>query len=173
MLKRFFMYTLACTCILFAQNLSFIQTFERDLMAITESTFRVIVGFEGKRNKAYQDTKGLWTTGVGHLIKPDEQHLISTVLTDAQVEDLFKSDVKWCDDAIKSAVRVPLTQNQYDALASLCYNIGANAFKTSRLVKALNTKDYKLAGEYFMDWVHPSVLVNRRRQEKALFLQDI
>ena len=173
MLKRFFIYTLACTCIFFAQNLSFIQTLERDLMAITESTFRVIVGFEGKRNKAYQDTKGLWTTGVGHLIKPDEQHLISTVLTDAQVEDLFKSDVKWCDDAIKSAVRVPLTQNQYDALASLCYNIGANGFKTSTIVRLLNQGDYKGAAEHFMDWVRPSVLVPRRKKEKALFLQDI
>ena len=142
-------------------------------MAITKSTLDTIIRFEGKRNKAYQDTKGLWTIGVGHLIKPDEQHLINTVLTDAQVEELFKSDARWCDDAIRASVRVPINQNQYDALASLCYNIGANAFKTSRLVKALNTGNYKLAGEYFMDWVRPSVLTNRRKQEKAIFLQDI
>lgn len=173
MLKRLSIYTLACMCIFFAQNLSFIQTFERDFMALTESTFHVIVGFEGKRNKAYKDTRGLWTIGVGHLIKPDEQHLINAVLTDAQVEELFKSDAQWCDEAIRTSVKVPITQNQYDALASLCYNIGANGFKTSRLVKALNTGNYKLAGEYFMDWVHPSVLVNRRKQEKTLFLQDI
>ena len=141
-------------------------------MALTESTFRLIAGFEGKRNKAYKDTEGHWTTGVGHLIKPNEQHLIHTVLTDAQVEELFRSDAQWCDDAITSSVKVPLNQNQYDALASLCFNIGAHGFKTSRLVKALNTGNYKLAGDYFMDWIRPSVLINRRKQEKALFLKD-
>ena len=173
MLKRFFMYTLVCTCVLFAQNLSFIQTLERDLMTITESTFRLIVGFEGKRNKAYQDTRGLWTIGVGHLIKPDEQHLIKTVLTDEEVNNLLRHDLSWCDEAIRTSVKVPLNQNQYDALYSLCFNIGANGFKTSTIVRLLNQGDYKSAAEHFMDWVRPSVLIPRRKKEKALFLQDI
>lgn len=142
-------------------------------MAIAESTLDIIIGFEGKRNKAYQDSRGLWTIGVGHLIKPDEKHLINAVLTDDQVHELLRHDLSWCDEAVTSSVKVPLTQNQYDALYSLCFNIGPNGFKTSRLVKALNVGNYRLAGQYFMDWVHPPELTNRRQKEKALFLTDI
>jgi len=145
----------------------------KQFMAITESTLKLVVGLEGKRNKAYQDTRGLWTIGVGHLIKPDEQHLIKTVLTDEEVNNLLRHDLSWCDEAVTSSVKVPLNQNQYDALYSLCFNIGANGFKNSTIVRMLNLGDYKSAAEHFMDWVHPSVLIPRRQKEKALFLTDI
>ena len=142
-------------------------------MAITESTINTIIRFEGKRNKAYQDTKGLWTIGVGHLIKPDEQHLINTVLTDDQVHDLLRHDLSWCDEAITSSVRVPLNQNQYDALYSLCFNIGASAFKNSTIVKKLNAGDYNGAADAILMWNRPAVLIPRRKSEKALFLKNI
>jgi lysozyme len=143
------------------------------IMAITESTLNTIIGFEGKRNKAYQDTRGLWTIGVGHLIKSDEQHLINTVLTDEQVHTLLKRDLSWCDEAITSSVRVPLNQNQYDALYSLCFNIGASAFKASSVVKKLNEKDYEGAANAFLLWNKPAILLSRRESEKKLFLTPI
>ena len=143
------------------------------IMAITESTINTIIRFEGKRNKAYQDTKGLWTIGVGHLIKPDEKHLINTVLTDDQVHDLLRHDLSWCDEAITSSVRAPLNQNQYDALYSLCFNIGADHFKQSEVVKHLNQNDYNNAANAFMNWVTPVVLKPRREKERKLFLTPI
>ena len=143
------------------------------IMAITESTINTIIRFEGKRNKAYQDTKGLWTIGVGHLIKPDEKHLINTVLTDDQVHDLLRHDLSWCDEAVTSSVKVPLNQNQYDALYSLCFNIGASAFKNSTVVRRLNANDYLGAAEAILMWNRPTVLKPRRETEKALFLTDI
>jgi lysozyme len=146
---------------------------ENKIMAIAESTLNLIVNFEGKRNKAYKDSRGLWTIGVGHLIKPDEPHLITAELTDKEVHELLRHDLSWCDEAVTSSVRVPLTQNQYDALYSLCFNIGPNGFKTSTIVRLLNQGNYKGAAEHFMDWVHPSELVGRRKKEKALFLTDI
>ena len=145
----------------------------RKIMAITESTLDTIIGFEGKRNKAYKDTRGLWTIGVGHLIKPDEQHLIETVLTDDEVHTLLKHDLSWCDEAIGSSVRVPLNQNQYDALYSLCFNIGANGFKNSSVVKKLNAGDYAGAADAFLLWNKPAVLEPRRKKERALFLTPI
>jgi 2-dehydro-3-deoxygalactonokinase len=83
---------------------------------------------------------------VGHLIKADEQHLLNTTLTDEQVKDLLKSDLKWCSEAVESSVRVPLTQKQFDALYSLCFNIGEGAFKKSTVVRRLNDKDYIVPG---------------------------
>lgn len=146
---------------------------EENLMAIAESTLDYITKEEGARNKAYKDTKGLWTIGVGHLIKSDEQHLISATLTDEQVKDLLKSDLKWCSEAVESSVKVPLTQKQFDALYSLCFNIGGTAFKNSTVVKRLNAGDYKGAADAIEMWNKPAVLINRRKREKALFLADV
>jgi lysozyme len=146
---------------------------EENIMAITDSTLDYIIEEEGYRNKAYKDTKGLWTTGVGHLIKPDEQHLITTTLTDEQVKDLLKSDLEWCSEAVESSVKVPLTQKQFDALYSLCFNIGGTAFKKSTVVRRLNQNDYQGAADAILMWNKPAVLIKRREREKALFLADL
>ena len=54
---------------------------EENLMAIAESTLDFITKEEGKRNTAYKDVKGLPTIGVGHLIRPGEQHLLTATLS--------------------------------------------------------------------------------------------
>jgi lysozyme len=146
---------------------------EEDVMAIAESTLDYITKEEGFRNKAYRDSKGLLTIGVGHLIKESEPHLVNAILTDEQVKELLKSDLKWCSEAVESSVRVPLTQKQFDALYSLCFNIGEGAFKKSTVVKRLNANDYKGAADAIEMWNKPAVLIPRRKREKALFLADI
>jgi lysozyme len=143
---------------------------EENIMAIAKSTLDFITKEEGARNKAYKDSKGLWTIGVGHLIKADEQHLITATLTDEQVEELLRSDLKWCSEAVESSVKVPLTQSQFDALYSLCFNIGGTAFKNSTVVKRINANDLQGAAEAILMWNKPEVLVNRRKRERALFL---
>ena len=146
---------------------------EENIMAITKSTLSYITEEEGKRNKAYKDTKGLWTIGVGHLIKPDEQHLITATLTDEEVEELLRSDLKWCSEAVEGAVKVPLQQAQFDALYSLCFNIGGTAFKNSTVVKKLNAGDMQGAADAILMWNKPAVLEKRRKRERDLFLSAI
>jgi len=143
---------------------------EENIMAIAKSTLDFITKEEGARNKAYKDTKGLWTIGVGHLIKADEQHLITATLTDEQVEELLRSDLKWCSQAVESSVKVPLTQGQYDALYSLCFNIGETNFRKSTVVKKINENDIQGAADAILMWNKPAVLQKRREREKALFL---
>ena len=143
---------------------------EENIMAIAKSTLSFITKEEGARNKAYKDSKGLWTIGVGHLIKPDEQHLITATLTDEQVAELLRSDLKWCSEAVESSVKVPLTQPQFDALYSLCFNIGGTAFKNSTVVKKINANDLSGAADAILMWNKPEVLINRRKRERALFL---
>ena len=146
---------------------------EENIMAIAESTLAFITKEEGSRNKAYKDSKGLPTIGVGHLIKADEPHLLNATLTDEQVKELLKSDLKWCSEAVESSIKVPLTQKQFDALYSLCFNIGEGAFRKSTVVKRLNAGDYKGAADAIEMWNKPAVLIPRRKREKALFLADI
>jgi lysozyme len=143
---------------------------EENVMAIAKSTLSFITKEEGLRNKAYKDSKGLWTIGVGHLIKADEKHLLTATLTDEQVEELLQSDLKWCQDAVDNHVKVPLTQNQYDALYSLCFNIGETNFRKSTVLRKVNENDLKGAADAILMWNKPEVLINRRKRERALFL---
>ena len=143
---------------------------EENIMAIAKSTLDFITKEEGARNKAYKDSKGLWTIGVGHLIKADEQNLITATLTDEQVEDLLRSDLKWCSEAVETSVKVPLQQHQIDALYSLCFNIGGTNFAKSTVVKKINENDLQGAADAILMWNKPDVLVNRRKRERALFL---
>jgi lysozyme len=143
---------------------------EENIMAITESTLDFITNEEGFRNKAYKDSKGLPTIGVGHLIKNSEPHLLTATLSDQEVKELLKSDLKWCSEAVETSVRVPLTQKQYDALYSLCFNIGETNFKKSTVVKKINENDLKGAADAILMWNKPDVLIKRRQRERALFL---
>ena len=143
---------------------------EENLMAIAESTLDFITKEEGSRNKAYKDSKGLPTIGVGHLIRPAEQHLLTATLSDDEVKELLRSDLKWCSEAVESSVKVSLTQNQFDALYSLCFNIGASAFKNSTVVRKINENDLKGAADAILMWNKPAVLQKRRERERALFL---
>ena len=143
---------------------------EENIMAIAESTLSFITNEEGFRNKAYKDSKGLLTIGVGHLIKDSEQHLVNATLTDEQVKELLRSDLKWCSEAVERSVKVPLTQAQFDALYSLCFNIGETNFRKSTVVRKLNEKDYQGAADAILMWNKPEVLVKRRQRERALFL---
>jgi len=146
---------------------------EENIMAIAKSTLDFITKEEGARNKAYKDSKGLWTIGVGHLIKADEQNLITATLTDEQVEDLLRSDLKWCSEAVETSVKVPLSQHQFDALYSLCFNIGGTNFAKSTVVKKINENDLQGAADAILMWNKPAVLTNRRKRERDLFLGAI
>ena len=146
---------------------------EENIMAIAESTLSFITREEGSKNKAYKDSKGLDTIGVGHLIRPGEQHLLTATLSDQEVKDLLKNDLKWCSETVEDAVKVPLQQAQFDALYSLCFNIGPNAFKNSTVVRKLNAGDYKGAADAILMWNKPAVLEKRRKRERDLFLSAI
>jgi len=146
---------------------------EENIMAIAESTLDFITKEEGSRNKAYKDSKGLWTIGVGHLIKADEQHLINATLSDQEVKDLLKHDLKWCSEAVETSVKVPLSQHQFDALYSLCFNIGGTNFAKSTVVKKINENDLQGAADAILMWNKPAVLTNRRKRERDLFLGAI
>jgi len=67
---------------------------------------------------------------------------------------------------------VPLRQSQFDALYSLCFNIGEHKFKRSTVVRKLNEGDYHGAADAILLWDHPPELQKRRKRERALFLAD-
>ena len=150
---------------------STIESGVEKLADITNSTLNLIKSYEGFSSKPYPDARG-WSIGYGHFMgtQPTMQEISESV-----AYGLLRNDVQTSADAIRAAVKVPLTQNQFDALASLAYNIGANAFRNSTLVRLLNAGDYDGAVAQFAVWRNSSgkvnkVLVQRRADEAAVFI---
>lgn len=126
---------------------------------------------EGNRLKAYRDTKGIWTIGVGHTAAAGEPRPKAGLIISAkQSDDILERDLADVERAVNSAVKVPVTQNQFDAMVSLAFNIGAGGFKRSTVVKRLNAGDVAGAGEAFMMWNKPPEIIGRRRTERKQFL---
>jgi lysozyme len=97
------------------------------------------------------------------------------VINQAKAEEYLSQDVAWAEEAVRTKVKVKLTQNQFDALVSFVFNVGATNFSTSTLLKRLNEGRYQEAANELLRWVRQKGIVlrglqNRRREERALFL---
>lgn len=131
----------------------------------------LIMDREGVRLTAYQDTVGVWTIGVGHtgrMSKPSVRPDMTITL--AQALDYLAADLWPVEKAVNSAIKVPMTQNQFDAMVSLAFNIGAGGFTGSTVVHKFNAHDPKGAADAFLMWEHPPELRKRREAERAQFL---
>ena len=127
--------------------------------------------FEGCRLTAYQDQVGVWTIGYGHT-GPDVTSGLT--ITQAQAQILLAQDVRSAVACVNNSVTVNLAQEQFDALVDFVFNVGAGAFKGSRLLRSLNAGDFAGAAAQFVLWDHAGGAVNpgllrRRQAEAALF----
>jgi len=140
---------------------------------------------------AYTDSAGYQTIGVGHKITPHElevglllidSHAVRWMdgLTPEQIVGLLRSDLAMAEWTVESCVTVPLSDNQFTALVSLCFNIGAAAFKASSAVRVLNQGNYHLVPGMMRLWNKITVdgrkvvsrgLINRREAEIKIWLK--
>ena len=143
-------------------------------MKISKVGLDLIKSFEGCSLKAYKCPAGVWTIGYGHTggVKPGQ------TITHAQAVVMLQTDLGSYEMTVNKNVKVPINQNQFDALVSFTYNCGCNALRTSVLLKLLNKGDYTGAANQFDLWVNGggkrlSGLVRRRAAEKELFLEPV
>ena len=134
------------------------------------STVALIEHFEGKRHKAYQDSEGNWTIGVGHLIKRQTRDLLHRELSEEEVMGILHQDLEKCTTALESSLNTGINRPQINALLSLCHNIGPDNFVRSEVMKYLNEGNVHRAADSFMNWSNPPVLKKRRQIERTLFL---
>ena len=144
-------------------------------MRISENGIEFIRQLEGEKLTAYPDIVGIWTIGVGHTGFVDGKPVArGMAITKEKSKELLTADLKRFESAVNDAVKVTLTQNQFDALVSLAFNIGEGALARSTLVNKLNAGDKKGAAEQFLVWKNAGGrvsqgLLNRRQKEKAMF----
>ncbi|MFS9881824.1 lysozyme, partial [Salmonella enterica] len=144
-------------------------------MKISDSGLAALKREEGCKLTAYPDSRGVWTIGTGHTGKVDgvAVHKGMTITQDT-ADRLLRDDLSWVEHCIAERVTVVLNQNQYDALCSLIFNIGASAFISSTVRRQLNAGNYTAAADAFLKWSragsNPTILVPRRGRERAMFL---
>lgn len=125
---------------------------------------------EGLRLSAYLCPAGIPTIGYGHT----KGVKLGDTCTREQAEEWLENDFFMAKQDVKAVVRVPLRENQLDALASFVFNLGVRKLIQSTLLKKLNAGDYSGAAAEFDKWVFAGKvklngLIKRRAKERKLF----
>jgi GH24 family phage-related lysozyme (muramidase) len=132
---------------------------------------KAIARREGTILHVYKDSKGLLTAGVGHLLEGDElkTYPLHTKITQAQCDAWLAADLEECEEVV-NGIGVKLKPNEFDALVSLAFNIGARAFARSTVAKRIKAGDKQGAAQAILWWKKPPEIQGRRRTEYNQFL---
>lgn len=122
---------------------------------------------------AYEKALNKKTIGYGHVIKDGEN---LTFLTEQEATNLLLQDVAGAEDAVNKYCKVPLTQNQFDALVSLAFNCGNGA--AIKVIARINRGDFEGVPAHIMRYVYQGKtvlngLVNRRKKDVAIWSNGV
>jgi lysozyme len=130
---------------------------------------RFIAYFEGFKSKIYICPAGELTIGFGHVVHDND--IFKEEMTLKRAYELLKEDLSKREQVLD---HLDLKQNEFDALMSFVFNVGATAFKNSTLYELI--KNGKIGiGMEFSKWIHVhgkvvDGLVKRRKAEADLFV---
>jgi lysozyme len=138
-------------------------------------------GGEGFESAPYLDSGDVPTIGFGSTYYEDgtKVRMTDAPITMERAATLFSVTMRIYVNAVRAAIKTPLKQYQFDALVSLCYNIGVAAFSSSTLVKVINAgQDEDAITFQFMRWNKDNGkvvkgLTNRRAKEVKLYHKGI
>lgn len=158
---------------------------KRLALLATTTAVALIAGYEGYREYGYEPVPGdKPTIGYGQTYYLDESgketpvKLGDKTTKQEAFQQLTLITQRKVVDKLGNCVKVPISQNEYDAYVSLAYNIGQSAFCGSTLVKRLNQYDYAGACQQILRWNKYKGKVlkgleNRRRKEYKLCMWGI
>ncbi|ARA93071.1 MAG: lysozyme [Bacteroidetes bacterium] len=151
-----------------------------DILDVNEAGLDLIKQAEAFRPTWYLCPARVWTIGYGTTedsMPGVNRRQMPGPISRPQAESLLmRALVAYYEPAVETRVHVPLTRNQFSALVSFVYNVGAQKFASSTLLRKLNEGDYDGAAAEFDRWVFAGGerlrgLVTRRQAERALFLE--
>lgn len=142
-------------------------------LKVSDAGVRLIKSFESFRSEPYLCPGGVVTIGYGHTknVKKGDK------ITETEGESLLREDLGRFEKIVSESVTVPLTQNQFDALVSFVFNVGAFAFKNSELLRVLNEGKHERVPDELMRWqfakgISLAGLERRREAEGRLWRNE-
>jgi lysozyme len=148
-------------------------------MTLSNNAITMIADFEKFRAKAYLDSKRVPTIGYGSTVIDGVPVKLGDTITQEKAWAALHADCHERMKKIQRLVKVPVTQNQVDALLSFAYNVGVSGFSASTLLKRLNAGQ-TVTADMFLRWnkitdpvtgklVVLDGLTTRRQREFELF----
>lgn len=147
---------------------------------VNGTTVALVERMEGDVLHAYPDPASggdPWTIGYGHT---GPEVVPGLVIDQAQAEALLRADLSRFEQAVDDALdeNAVTGDNQFGAMVSLAFNIGAGAFATSHVLSYHNAGNYTAAADSFLLWDHAAghyveALYRRRQAERSLYLADL
>lgn len=143
-------------------------------MNISDAGIEHLKLWEELRTEAYLPTPNdVYTIGYGHTRGVCE----GLTCTEPQAERWLDEDADEAEQSINRQVTVPLSQNQFDALVGLVFNIGVGAFRRSTLLRVLNDGKYDQVPAQIKRWKYQDGqvlrgLVRRREAEAQMFISN-
>lgn len=123
---------------------------------------------EGLRLKPYLDTQGVPTIAMGNTYYLDGKK-VTMQDKPLTIREAYKLGRVVSDNFAKQVNQLltkEVTQNQFNALVSLAYNIGINAFRKSTVLKRVNVNpNDPTIKNAFMMWTKNRELIGRRKSE--------
>jgi lysozyme len=143
---------------------------------VDDEGYVLIKTFEGYSPFIYKDAIGIPTVGFGHVILPGED--INTPLMGPEAFSLLQRDVNSRSGRLNALIQVPLSASQFNALASLSYNIGLGNIQRSTLLRRVNAGRHEEVPPQFLVWDRAggkvlTGLLLRRKVEAKLYEKDI
>jgi len=150
-------------------------------MKSSSNGIRLIQEFEGLRLTSYLCSAGVPTIGYGATYYQDGSKVkLGQTITRHQADQLLKDHLKEFEGSVLGLLNTTkVNQNQFDALVSFCFNLGAGNLAKSQLLRFVkaNPKDPKIAAE-FAKWNRAGGevsrgLVRRRKKEAELYFAAV
>lgn len=135
----------------------------------------MIRSLEGDELEAYQDSVGVWTIGTGHTAAAGAPApRAGMTITQEESDQILSRDLRLFEVGVMKVLKRQPTQNQFDAMVSLAFNIGLGNFGKSSVVSRFNRGDDAGAAAAFLMWTKAKGrelpgLVKRRKVEMKLF----
>ena len=144
-------------------------------MKISKKGIDLLKHFESYEMRAYKCPAGVWTIGWGFTringVKVKEGDTMTLEVANLELEKQLRT----YENVVREVIKLDyINQNQYDALVSLCYNIGGSSFRRSDIVNLVNNRNFIEACRIFNLWSSAAKkrskgLLRRRMSERNLF----
>jgi lysozyme len=145
-------------------------------MHMTDEGIALIKQWEGFRAHAYRDPVGILTIGYGHTSMAGAPRVHDAMqVTESEADAMLRRDVNAVAQDVARALRCNVSPQQFSALVSFCYNVGAENFRKSSVLDAVNRHDLQSVPRRLALWTKAGGrilpgLVKRRAAEAAMFI---